>query len=109
MAELKLPKKHLDELKNILVSYVPYEEVWAYGSRVDGTSHEMSDLDIVVRHPDNLNESQSLKISELKEVLSNSNLPLIVDVHDWARLPESFRENIKKSYFVLKHKHTQSS
>lgn len=104
MAELKLSAKHLAELKKILEAYVPDEEVWAYGSRVNGAAHEMSDLDLVVRHPEDLNKSQISKIIDLKEALSNSNLPLIIDVHDWARLPESFHDNIKKNYFVLKRK-----
>lgn len=101
MVELKLPKKHLDELKKILAAHVPNEEVWAYGSRVNGAAHDTSDLDLVIRHPSNLDVTQR-SIVDLKEALSNSNLPLIVDVHDWARLPASFHENIKKNYVVIK-------
>lgn len=102
MAELKLPEKHLEELKKILAIHVPNEEVWAYGSRVNGAAHDTSDLDLVIRNPLNLDVSQGLKIIDLKEALSNSNLPLIVDVRDWAILPESFHENIKKNYVVIK-------
>ena len=33
-------------------------------------------------------------LSELREALSESNLPILVDLLDWARIPESFRREI---------------
>lgn len=30
-----------------------------------------------------------------------SNVPILVQVHDWARLPESFHREIERDYVVL--------
>ena len=43
-----LEKKFLDELKNIFKSTVPDAQIWAYGSRVDGSAHSGSDLDLAM-------------------------------------------------------------
>jgi type I restriction enzyme, S subunit len=75
-------------------------EVWAYGSRVDGTAHEGSDLDLVIRTPD----LQKLPIDifiDLKEKIAESNVPIVVELFDWARLPLSFHTNIEANYEVL--------
>ena len=41
------------------------------------------------------------KLSELMDVLRDSTLPFLVEAHDWARLPKSFREEIERSYVSL--------
>jgi hypothetical protein len=33
--------------------------------------------------------------------LQDSNIPILVEARDWARLPESFQQEIMKSYVVL--------
>ena len=76
-------------------------EIWAYGSRVDGTAHDTSDLDLVLRSKDLV----PIPIDELvqfKELIVESTLPILVQVFDWARLPESFHKNILQNYVVLK-------
>ncbi|OFW80950.1 MAG: hypothetical protein A2887_06575 [Alphaproteobacteria bacterium RIFCSPLOWO2_01_FULL_40_26] len=100
-----LKKKHLDELLHLLALYLPDEEVWAYGSRIDGTAHEASDLDLVTRNPKDPNKRNE-KIFELREALSESNIPLIIDIHDWASLPENFHKNIEKKYLVIQSKNS---
>ncbi len=100
---LKLRPEHLRELRRLIAACVPNEEVWAYGSRVDGTAHDTSDLDLVVRHPDDLKVPQGAPLAKLKESLSESNLPLLVDILDWARLPPAFRMNIAQRHVVLCH------
>jgi predicted nucleotidyltransferase len=75
-------------------------EVWAYGSRVNGKAHEGSDLDLVIRTPD----LQKLPVniySALKEKIQESNIPIIVELFDWARLPESFHIQILAQHEVL--------
>lgn len=75
-------------------------EVWAYGSRVNGDAHEGSDLDLVVRTHD----LQRLPLDvflDLKDLIEDSTIPILVDLFDWARLPESFQENILRSHEVL--------
>ncbi len=98
---LQLRSEHLQMLRKILMSYVPDAEVFAYGSRVNGDAHDASDLDIVIRNPKNLLQKQTSAIADLRAALSESNLPLLVDVHDWAALPEEFHKNISEKYFVI--------
>jgi predicted nucleotidyltransferase len=49
-------------------------EVWAYGSRVHGTAHEGSDLDLVVRGP-NLQPLPYNVFVQICEKIKDSNIP----------------------------------
>lgn len=97
---LQLSPRHLAMLRELLQRHLPSAEVWAYGSRVTGTSHETSDLDLVVRNPLDLAE-EIAGLPALRGALSDSNLPLLVDVADWARIPERFRREIEAGYVVV--------
>jgi len=103
MAELTLPlqARHLEPLRRLIAAHLPDEEVWAYGSRVAGTAHDTSDLDLVVRHPADLQAKQGSAFWDLKEAISESNLPLLIELFDWARLPPAFRDNITEQHVVL--------
>ncbi|TAJ94298.1 MAG: nucleotidyltransferase domain-containing protein [Gammaproteobacteria bacterium] len=97
---LDLPAKYLQQVQTLLREYAPDAEVWAYGSRVNGGGHEASDLDLVLRNPaDPWQETPSL--GALKEAFIESNLPIHVDVMDWARIPESFRREIEATHIVV--------
>ena len=37
----------------------------------------------------------------LREAFSDSNIPVFVEAHDWARLPDSFHREIEKNYIPL--------
>jgi hypothetical protein len=37
----------------------------------------------------------------LRDALVESNLPIRVDVVDWARIPEAFRREIERAYVVV--------
>ncbi len=94
MLKLDLQPAHARILRDLLDRHVPEAEVWAYGSRVTGQAHESSDLDIVLRNPGQLNQPQK-NLSQLREAMRESNLPILVEVLDWARIPESFRREIE--------------
>jgi predicted nucleotidyltransferase len=100
VASLTLPVRYHEMLVAVLKRYLPDAEVWAYGSRVNGDCHEGSDLDLVVRNPSALHEPLAA-LWELKEALVESNLPIRVDVVDWARIPEPFRREIERGYVVV--------
>lgn len=75
-------------------------EIWAYGSRVSGQAHEGSDLDLVIRS----HNLQKLPIDlylDLKEQIQQSTIPIVVELFDWARLPQSFHKNIEAKHEVL--------
>ena len=75
-------------------------EIWAYGSRVNGDAHDGSDLDLVVRTP-NLQKLPIDVYLALKEKIQESNIPIVVELFDWARLPEIFHKNILAKHEVL--------
>ena len=97
---LYLPRRYRDRVEALLREHVPDVEVWAYGSRVSGRSHEGSDLDLVLRGPD-LQRIPSGQLMDLIEALEESNVPILVQTHDWARLPESFQREIEREYVVV--------
>ena len=99
-ARLDLKPRHRQLLESLLTEHLPGVEVWAYGSRVSGMSHEGSDLDIVLRGP-GLEPIPADKLSKLTDALRESTLPFLVEAHDWARLPQGFDEEIERSYVSL--------
>ena len=96
---LDLPRPYRKQLEALLCEHVPGVEVWAYGSRVSGESHEGSDLDLVLRSP--TLEPLGGEYLDLVEALENSNIPILIQVHDWARLPASFHQEIERGCVVV--------
>lgn len=97
---LDLCPEWLEVVRHLLAVHLPDAEVLAYGSRVRGTSHEGSDLDLVVRNPQDHGKPQP-DLSPLKAALSESNLPILVDVLDWAVMSEAFKDEIVRGGTVL--------
>ena len=96
---LALPRRYRDQLEALLSEHVPGVEVWAYGSRVNGESHEGSDLDLVLRGP--ALEPLDRGFYDLLEAIEKSNIPILVQTHDWAMLPESFHREIEQAYVIV--------
>lgn len=94
---INIDHKDLDTIKALLRQYLPGTLVWAYGSRVNQAGHDFSDLDIVVFSK----PAQQEDVFDLKMAIEDALLPFRVDLHCWDDLPVSFRNNIKKNYFVL--------
>ena len=87
-------------IEELLEERLPGVEVWAYGSRVSGRSHDASDLDLVLRSP-GLQPIPARELAAFTEALRDSNIPFLVDAHDWARLPDMFQREIKREHVVL--------
>ena len=84
-------------LTDIFENYCPKAEIWAYGSRINGEAHEASDLDLVVK---SFNDSGK-NLYELRELINDSDIPILVDIFDYDHLPESFQKEIEKNYIVI--------
>ena len=97
---LDFPRRYRKRIEALLWKHVPEAEVWAYGSCVNWDSHEGSGLDLVVRGPGL--EPLGTKFSNLIEAFRESDIPILVQAHDWARLPESFQGEIERGYVVVK-------
>ncbi|MFA7405607.1 MAG: nucleotidyltransferase domain-containing protein [Pelobacteraceae bacterium] len=100
MGQLDLRPEWLAIVRRILADHLPDAEVVAYGSRVNGTAHDGSDLDLVVRN--RLNPLLPVRnLGAVRDTFSESNLPILVDIQDWALIPDSFKEEISHSGFVV--------
>ena len=97
---LHLSPRHREEIVALLHKHLPGVEVWAYGSRVNGRSHDGSNLDFVLRGP-KLAEIDTSRLADFTEELQDSTIPFLVEVRDWARLPESFHCEIERAHVVL--------
>lgn len=97
---LHLRPKHRRILEELLQKHLPEVEVWAYGSRITGRSHDGSDLDLVLRGPE-LRKIPIENLTEFEEALRESPIPFLVEARDWARLPERFHREIERDYVML--------
>ena len=97
---LHLHPKHRRMLEGLLREHLPDVEVWAYGSRVNGRSHDGSDLDLVLRGP-GLAEIPASQLADFEEAVRESTIPFLVEARDWTRLPERFHREIEREYVVL--------
>lgn len=104
--KLDLPLRYREQLEALLRNYVPEAEVWAYGSRIRNRSHAGSDLDLVLRGPglERLGDGYY----DLLDAIEQSNIPILIQVHDWARLPESFHREIERNYVVVQEQAKQT-
>ncbi len=98
---LHLLPRHRVQLEALLREHLPEVEVWAYGSRVNGESHEGSDLDLVLRGPE-LEEIDISALGDFTQALHDSTIPFLVEARDWARLPERFHPEIERQYVVVR-------
>ena len=100
MATLDLDPRHLDLVRSLAATHLTDAEVWAYGSRVVGGAHAGSDLDMVVRNrTDPLVPCAGL--AAFRAALSESNLPILTDVRDWALIPPEFRRRIEAHHVTV--------
>lgn len=98
---LKLRKKDKEAICRLAgQTFKSPVKILAYGSRVNGDSHDSSDLDLVVKSKD-LQYINAEEISTFRDVLQDSSIPIIVQVLDWGRIPDSFKTNINKRNELL--------
>ena len=79
---------------------MPDVDVWAYGGRVTGRSHDGSDLNLVLLGPD-LQPIPLERLAALREALREPTIPFLVEAHDWARWPELFQAEVERRYVAL--------
>jgi predicted nucleotidyltransferase len=91
-------KKTIIEIKNQI--FDNSIELIAYGSRVTEEAHDMSDLDLVLKSK----KAQKVEIEKFmlfKEKLQDSNIPILIQVIDWYRVPKSFHQNIIHNHKII--------
>ncbi len=94
---------HLVMVLEVLEEYVPDYTVRAYGSRVNWSAKDASDLDLAVVGPEPLDP---MILASLREAFEESDLPFSVDVMDWHSIPETFRQEIANQFVTIQDRHT---
>lgn len=95
---IKIAPAQLRIVAKILAQHAPGAEVRAFGSRVDGTPKDYSDLDLVIVAQKKLGLTE---LDELREAFSQSDLPFRVDVLDWNAISDEFKKVIEKNCEVV--------
>ncbi len=97
---LNLAPSYLGELFEILKKHVPNTEILAYGSRAIGRNWGGSDLDILLFQP----SGQPVpfdKFLNLKRALDDSDIPIMIDLHDWVTVKGWFRSSVDEACIRL--------
>ncbi len=89
-----LDETQLKLVKRVLRTYVPNQRVAAFGSRVQGTAKEFSDLDLILLGDEPVEPDV---LSDLRDAFAESNLSISVDVLEWSSLSSSFRRVIERT------------
>ena len=97
MTKLLIEQEYLENIVSIFSKYCPKATILAYGSRLGGNAHSGSDLDLAVKDFGDTN----CNISELKEILSQSNIPFLVDILEFNSLSKSFQTEILSNFEVI--------
>jgi len=98
MPRLDLNPQDWDEVCQILKTHVPEYAVWAFGSRVTGKAKPYSDLDLAIITDQPLSLAA---MAVIKEAFDDSNLPIRVDVVDWASTDKVFQNIIRENKIVV--------
>ncbi len=104
MPPIDLPIAWLKEVQVILAQSLPNTTVWAFGSRVTGKAKQWSDLDLVLFS----NDMDWQGLERIKDRFSESNLPIMVDVSLWSKLPSFLREQIEQQHVPIQDHHSFS-
>lgn len=98
MTAIDIEPRDLATVRAILRRHVPEYEVRAFGSRLRGTNRRNSDLDLAIMTDAPLD---GVRLGELRDEFSESDLPFPVDLVDWASVDGSFRRLIEEQYESL--------
>lgn len=90
---IQLEADYLGEVRRLVDVHLPGARVWCFGSRATGKARRFSDLDLAVQMDGGVPWQ---RLGELKEALSDSDLPITVDIVDWDTLDPEFRAAIEK-------------
>ncbi len=93
------PRWHTEVLR-ILTEHLPADcAVWAFGSRVTGNCKPFSDLDLALLRAEPM--AYAVLVA-LEHAFDDSLLPIKVDVVDFYRASESFRQIMTRQHVVLR-------
>ena len=98
---------HLDMVLDILNKHLPADvKVWVFGSRVNWTTKDSSDLDLALEGNSALDHST---IVQLETAFEESVLPYKVDIIDLNQVSDSFRRIVKVQRVSLIEEHSSDN
>lgn len=86
-----LPSSTLKEIDGIVRQFTDAEPV-IFGSWAQGRAQKFSDIDLCLMGPDRL---PLVTLGGLKEAFIESNIPYIIDVSDYHRMPADFQAAVQ--------------
>lgn len=93
---MNIKQEYIDYIVSIAAPFMQGYNLYAYGSRVNGNSHEGSDLDLVIICK--TCESKNFEnLDKLNAIIEDSDLPILVDISDYSTFSTSFKNNIKQA------------
>ncbi|MCB1551742.1 MAG: nucleotidyltransferase domain-containing protein [Alphaproteobacteria bacterium] len=92
-ASIDLNPKHHKIVSDILYEYSPDRDVLVFGSRAKWSAKDKSDLDLCIMGDEPLPKKTMVALTD---ALEESSLPIKVDVVEWAKIEDGFREIIKR-------------
>lgn len=95
---IQLSDVELHLVKQILMQHLPQAKFWLFGSRINNTAQQYSDLDIAIIDEQPIDLAI---LSALEEDFANSSLPFKADLIDWQRISPEFRVHIKSKYISI--------
>ncbi|GAB6189227.1 hypothetical protein JCM30566_09660 [Marinitoga arctica] len=94
-----IKEEYFNLIIEILRKYMCNCTIIIFGSRITGNSNESSDLDIAIDCGKKINLTT---LFEIEEDFQDSDLPFRVDIIDWQRTSESFKNIILNNYIKIK-------
>jgi predicted nucleotidyltransferase len=98
---INISPEYLEMIRRILTAHVCDCEVRAFGSRINGTAKDHSDLDLAVVASDKMERRTKMLV---KEAFEESDLPFRVDIVDYNAISDEFRAIIDTKYEILQQK-----
>ena len=95
---IEIAPRDWNDVLRILHERVPCMEVWAFGSRARRSAKPYSDLDLALITSEPLSLEQ---LAGITEAFETSDLPIRVDVVDWASTSDAFRKIIERNRVVV--------
>ena len=97
---MDLTKEELDIVVSAVQKHLPQDiEIFLFGSRINGTSHKASDLDVLLKNEGPIDLA---KMALIKESIENSNISFNVDILDYHRCSKEMLKNISASLKKIK-------
>jgi len=96
---IDLTPEHRSQVLGIIRHRLPNARIWVYGSRAKGRARCYSDLDLMLD-----DRGQPIAVGVMGDLdgdFDESNLPIIVELHDMALTDARFLKRVRRDFLPL--------